>query len=102
MKTSEKLLITASVEEVTNALASVFDEIFRHYLTQLSKPKEDTYLSRTETAKLLNISLVTLHTWTNLGKLSAHKVDGSSKVYYSEKDVRNLIVSSRKTVDYES
>jgi hypothetical protein len=102
MKTAEKLLITASVAEIKEAFADLFSEAIHKHLSLLSKPKEDTFLSRSETAKYLDISLVTLHKRTLEGKLHAHKVDGSSKVYYSEKEVRNLIVSSRKSIHNES
>lgn len=102
MKPNEKLLITASVAEIIHALVEAFDESLRKHLSVLHQPKEDAFLSRDEARKLLNISLVTLHTWTQHGKLSAHKIAGSSKVYYSERDVRNLIVSSRKPLCHES
>jgi hypothetical protein len=101
MKTAEKLLITASVAEIKEAFAEVFEETFRKHLEHLSKPKEDVFLSREEARKHLKISLVTLHTWTLQRKLHAHKVDGSSKVYYSKQEVQNLIVSSKKSVGYE-
>lgn len=102
MKTPEKLLIAASLEEFKEVFAAVLNEIFRDYQSTLSKPKEESFLSRQETCKQLRISLVTLHSWTLQGKLSAHKIAGSSKVYYAAKDVQNLIVSSRKTISHES
>jgi hypothetical protein len=101
MKTTEKLLITATVDEIKEAFADVFSEAIHKHLSLLSKPKEDSFLSRSETAKLLDISIVTLHTWTQLGKLHAHKVEGSSKVYYSEKEVRNLVPSSKRSIHHE-
>jgi hypothetical protein len=101
MTNQPKLLMTATVDEIMEAFAAVFGDIFRQHLSQLSKPKEDTFLSRDETRKLLNISLVTLHTWTQQGKLPSYKIAGSSKVYYAEKEVRHLITSSRKTIDHE-
>src|SRR5215217_3593714 len=101
MKNHEKLLITASVEEIKEAFAEVFSEAIYKHLSLLSKPKEDTFLSRSETAKLLHVSLVTLHTWTQQRKLPSYKIDGSSKVYYSEKEVRNLIATSKKSIHHE-
>ena len=101
MHPNEKLLITASVAEIIHALVEAFDESLCKHLNVLHNPKEATFLSRDETRKRLSISLVTLHTWTKHGKLSAHKIAGSSKVYYSEKEVLNLIPSSKKTVRHE-
>src|SRR4051812_49098111 len=97
---NEKLLLSASLDEFAQAIAHVLEQVLkRHSLQQKPQPDEQ-YLSRTETAKLLKICLVTLHSWTLDGKLEAYKIDGSSKVYYSEKEVRNLIVSSRKSIHH--
>jgi hypothetical protein len=93
----QKLLLSASLDEFAQTIAQVFEQLLKDHLSQHQPEKEDAYLSRSKTAKLLDISLVTLHTWTLQGKLHAHKVDGSSKVYYSEKEVRNLIPSSKKS-----
>jgi hypothetical protein len=98
----QKLLLSASLDEFAQVIAHVIEQIVQHYLAQHKPQKEEAYLSRTQTAKRLDISLVTLHTWTLQGKLHAHKPAGSSKVYYSEKEVLSLIASSKKTVGYES
>ena len=99
--TNEKLLLSASLDEFAQAIAQVFEQLLQRHLLQQKSEKEEVYLSRAQTAKLLSISLVTLHTWTQQGKLSSYKPTGSSKVYYLETEVRNLIPSSQKCIYHE-
>jgi D-Tyr-tRNAtyr deacylase len=99
--TNEKLLLSASLDEFAQAIAHIIEHVLKQHALQQKPEKEEAYLSRSQTAKLLSISLVTLHTWTQQGKLSSYKPSGSSKVYYSEKEVRNLITSSRKSFHHE-
>jgi hypothetical protein len=96
--TNQKLLFNASLDEFTQAIAHIIEHVLKQHALQQKPEKQEAYLSRSETAKRLDISLVTLHTWTLQGKLHAHKPSGSSKVYYSEKEVQNLIPSSKKTI----
>jgi hypothetical protein len=98
---NQKLLLSASLDEFAQAIAHVFEQVLQHHSLQQKPQTEEVYLSRSETAKRLDISLVTLHTWTQQGKLCAHKIAGSSKVYYCQKEVLNLITSSKKHVIHE-
>ena len=102
MENTQKLLFHASLDEFTEAIAHIIEHVLKQHSLEGKPEKEDVYLSRIKTAKQLDISLVTLHTWTQQGKLQAYKIDGSSKVYYSEREVRNLIPSSKKTICHES
>lgn len=46
------------------------------------------YLTRFEAAKLLKISLVTLHDWTQRGILKAYRVAGAAtRVYYKPQEI---------------
>jgi Fe2+ or Zn2+ uptake regulation protein len=98
---NEKLLLSASLDEFAQVIAHVIEQLLQRHASEQKPQTEDVYLSRSATAKQLTISLVTLHTWTQQGKLHAHKVDGSSKVYYSRKEVLDLIASSRKSTHHE-
>ena len=56
-------------------------------------PKEpDDFLTRMETAKLLKISLTTVHEWANTGTLKAYKV--GNRTYFSRKKIENTLFSS--------
>ena len=46
---------------------------------------EDNYISRKDTAQLLNISLVTLSTWTKKSLLKSYKI--GSRVLYKKSEV---------------
>lgn len=56
-------------------------------------PKEpDDFLTRMEVAKLLKISLTTVHEWANTGTLKAYKV--GNRTYFSRKEIENTLFSS--------
>src|SRR5689334_23367033 len=50
------------------------------------------YLSRKEVAKLLKITLPTLHDWTQLGRLKAYKI--GTRVLYKPEEVRDALEKS--------
>jgi|SRR5436189_6209965 excisionase family DNA binding protein len=51
----------------------------------LNENKQSDYLSRKEVAKLLKITLPTLHDWTKLGYLKSYKM--GTRVLYKESEV---------------
>lgn len=58
-------------------------------------PKQpDDFLTRTETAKLLKISLTTVHEWAkeSTGILKAYKV--GNRTYFSRKEIENTLFNS--------
>ncbi len=68
--------------EVNNAL-----EAFNSRLE--SKPKDDNFYTRKETAKKLNVSLVTLTKHVYNGKINAHRV--GSRVLFKAEDINNCL-----------
>jgi hypothetical protein len=60
-------------------------------MVSLSKPKEETnvFLTREETAKLLNVSTTTLYLW-NRDKILEH-TKLNRRVYYSRNEVYNKL-----------
>ena len=68
--------------EVNNALEA--------YNSQLeSKPKDENLYTRKETAKKLNVSLVTLTKHVYQGKIIAHRV--GSRVLFKAEDINNCL-----------
>lgn len=67
-------------------------------ITDLKKdftPKEpEDFLTRMETAKLLKISLTTVHEWANTKILKAYKV--GNRTYFSRKEIESTLFSSNK------
>lgn len=54
---------------------------------------EKEYLTRKETAELLNVNLVTLWNYTNDGLLTSYKI--GTRVLYKATDVREAILKSK-------
>ena len=46
-------------------------------------------LTREEVCKLLNVSLVTLSTWTKTGKIKAHRI--GNRVYYKKLNIEEAM-----------
>lgn len=58
-------------------------------------PREpDDFLTRMEVAKLLKISLTTVHDWQNKKILKAYKV--GNRTYFSRKEVEQTLFNSNK------
>jgi excisionase family DNA binding protein len=68
------------IEQIVDAKISVFP--------QTQKSQSD-YISRKEVAKLLRISLPTLHDWTKLGLLKSYKL--GTRVLYKESEVKEAL-----------
>jgi excisionase family DNA binding protein len=68
----------------------------KRQITDLKKdftPRQpDDFLTRMETAKLLKISLTTVHEWANIKILKAYKV--GNRTYFSRKEIENTLFSS--------
>lgn len=84
---------TFSVSELETALKKVLTEILenRHHL----QPSHDAdeLITREETAKILRVTLPTLHNWTKRGLIPHYKV--SSRVRYKRNEVMNLFTSGK-------
>jgi hypothetical protein len=75
-----KELISQSVNE---GLKERFNTLSNH---QKENPKDEVkeFITRKETAKLFNVSLVTIHEWQNNGILKVYKMGNRSFFKYSE------------------
>jgi len=83
--TPEKL-----TETILNGVKNQLDELKKDFTP---KQPED-FLTRMETAKLLKISLTTVHEWANTKILKAYKV--GNRTYFSRKEIENTLFSSNK------
>lgn len=90
---AEILLIRVKLDELLAKIGSVVE-------TKLSKGNhppnkedpENKYLSRAEVAKLLKISLPTLHIWTKLKLLQSYKI--GNRVLYKQQEIENALLNS--------
>jgi excisionase family DNA binding protein len=81
-----------SISDLVNRLALKVKEINEQ--RPGSEPLEK-YLTRKETAKLLQVSLVTLNEWSKKGIIQSYRIGGRIRYKYSEineslKEVKNL------------
>jgi len=73
------------VEKITQVIETKFDLLSK---TKFVKP-DLKYVSRFEVARMLKISLPTLHDWTNLGRLKAYKI--GRRVLYKADEIDEAI-----------
>lgn len=82
--------VSCSLEQLQNAIT----ENVKGQLEELKKsfqPKApEEYLTRKETAELLNINLSTLHLWKKKGILKSYGLSG--KVYFKRSEVESALV----------
>jgi len=80
-----------------NELLVKIGEVVENKLSKSHPPpnKEDSgnkYLSRAEVAKLLKISLPTLHIWTKLKLLQSYKI--GNRVLYKQQEIDGALLNS--------
>lgn len=77
-------------------LKNVIQDIIQNQLDEIKlifQPKEPVeYLTRQQTAELLQIDLSTLWKWTKKGKIPSYSI--ASRVYYKRTDVENALVKT--------
>lgn len=59
------------------------------------QPKEPTiWITRQEAADLIGVSLVTIHNWTKVGVIHAHKI--GARIRFKRSDIENILLNSNK------
>lgn len=81
---------TELTETILNGVKNQLDNLKKGF-----QPKEpDEFLTRMETAKLLKISLVTVHQWVKDGVLKPLKM--GNRTYFSRKELKETMFNSNK------
>jgi len=83
-------LITITPEDLNQPIFDYIDKKFDELKLHLQPQQQTKYLTRLEVCELLNVSLVTLHTWNKNGKLKAYGIGG--RVLYLQEDIDNAII----------
>ncbi|AMR33717.1 hypothetical protein A0256_20910 [Mucilaginibacter sp. PAMC 26640] len=89
-------VITTSfnTDEFKSLIAECIAQSFKDQITALASPVEaTTILTRQETAKLLSLSLPTLHIYTKRGLIKSHRL--GTKVRYKREDVEAALKQIR-------
>tara|TARA_R110002051_G_scaffold294233_4_gene359452 strand:- start:155 stop:418 length:264 start_codon:yes stop_codon:yes gene_type:complete len=74
--------------EEQNAIRKEIKALFKEGIDQFLN-KDNTLLSRKDTAKKLCVSLPTLHEWTKTGVIKAHRIGG--RVLYKVAEIDNAL-----------
>ena len=83
-----QILVTGiTVNELLSQVEQLIDA--KISITPKNENNQPDYLSRKEVAKLLKITLPTLHDWTKLGRLRAYKI--GSRVLYKPTEVKEAL-----------
>lgn len=85
---NEILLQGVNLEQLLEKIGKLLDSRLNSTTPQ-KKENQSHYLSRTEVAKLLKISLPTLHDWTKLKWLQSYKI--GNRVLYKLEEVEEAI-----------
>ena len=83
-------IISVNPEELKNAIIQEVKNEFDALKLHLQPQQQTKYLTRLEVCELLNVSLVTLHTWNKNGKLKAVGIGG--RVLYRQEDIDYAII----------
>jgi len=72
-------------------IKKVVEDVLKNQLQKLTVPKREELLllTRKETAKLLCISLPTLHEWTKTGIIKAYRI--GNRVLYKQEEVKQAL-----------
>jgi len=89
IKDCPKFNITVSAEDLTNMVYYCIAETKRQIEQTLSDSKNETYLTRKETAKLLDCDLSSLWRYKQNKLLVPSKVGGKNK--YKRSEIMNLL-----------
>jgi len=88
------LLNNVTPEGLTETILNGVQAKLDHLKKELQPQEPDEWLTRKETAKLLKISLVCLHDWSNKNILKAYKV--GNRTYFNRKEINAILFNSNK------
>ena len=86
MKTSEKRIIDATVEEMTELILNRVKKELEILARELKPKPVVEWMTRNQVKRHLKVSLVTLHNWDKSGKLKSYKLDGTVRYKKHEVD----------------
>lgn len=82
---SKIIMTTIEKEELKSIVSDALSEVLKNSFTVQSEKKEDRFIKIGDVAKLLNVSIVTIHTWKKEGKIPFYRI--SNKVFFKESEI---------------
>jgi excisionase family DNA binding protein len=91
------ILETITIEEFRQLIVETFKELhsFKEVAQKITKNEECNFLSRKELAKLLKVSLPTLHEWTKEGLLKSYRI--GNRILFKECEVLQALTERNFT-----
>lgn len=87
-------MITIPLEELMDLIqTAIRNEL--HFLKPPSSKKDTEFITRRDTAELLNVSLPTLDKWSKDGLLTAHRISKTNSIRYNKSEVLSSITAIR-------
>lgn len=83
-------LVGISPEQLQKSISNDFRIQLEELKKSFDPKKPQELLTRSETAKLLKISLSSVHNWTKKGSLKSYGISG--KVYYKRSEVESALI----------
>ncbi|NVN94886.1 MAG: helix-turn-helix domain-containing protein [Bacteroidetes bacterium] len=78
-----------SFDELKGQLREIVNECFNNQNPHKQQEIDTEYLSRSQVAKTLKVSLVTLNEWTKKGIIKAYRI--GNRVLYLKTDIQNSL-----------
>ena len=69
-------------------LQNLFSEAIRNELNKIqppAPPDKEKYITRKETAQILGVSLVTIHSWTKTGLINGYRI--GTRIRFKESEI---------------
>jgi len=86
-------LHSLSPSQLKETFTSILDNRISELVRNFTPKEPEEYLTRNETAKLLKISLVTIHEWNKKKILNPRKI--GNRVYYLRSEIKELLSNSK-------
>ncbi|MBG7612101.1 helix-turn-helix domain-containing protein [Polaribacter sp. BAL334] len=86
------LLKEVTPQQLTETILKGVETQINDLKKSFTLKEPDDFLTRMEVAKLLKISLTTVHEWANTGVLKMYKV--GNRTYFSRKEIEKTLFSS--------
>ena len=80
-----------NLNDFKNLISEVIDEKLKNYHPKEPISKKTNYLSRFEVAKLLRVSLATLHDWSKRGIVQSYRI--GNRVLYKQDEIERSLVT---------
>lgn len=87
-------LHSLSPNQLKETFTSILDERINDLKRNFTPREPEEYMTRIETAKLLKISLVTVHEWNKKKILYPRKI--GKRTYYLRSEIKELLLNSNK------